>query len=194
MRNQRNVARTVITAVVGVLLVSVLCAAGDRDKNRQPRDVTLTGKVVDLHSFMTEKYESSDKAKCVRDCIRAGVPAALETQEGLVLIGEGNKGAARTIMSLALETAELKGKLYEKHGVRYIDMTSAKAAKPEPEPESEPDAEDSWTSEPRNDDGGACCLPSGRCVDIDEDGCYDMNGTFYAGSTCEDVDCEQIEP
>lgn len=194
MRSQRNVGKTVITAVVGVVLVSVLCAAGDREKNPPPRDVTLTGTVVDLHSFMTEKYESSDKAKCTRDCIRAGVPAALETQEGLVLIGEGTKGSARTIMALAFQAAELKGKLYEKHGVRYIDIKSAQAAKPKPEPESDSDRDDSWTEEEQESDTGACCLPSGRCVETDEDSCYDMEGAFYAGSACEDVDCEQSEP
>lgn len=192
MRNQRNVSKTVITAVAGVVLVSVLCAAGDRDKNPPPRDVTLTGTVVDLHSFMTERYESSDKAKCTRDCIRAGVPAALETQEGLVVIGEGTKGAARTIMELAFQTAELKGKLYEKHGLRYIDITSAKAAKPKPEPE--PDVEDPWTPEPRGEDNGACCLPNDKCIDTNEDGCYDVGGTFYAGEACEDVDCGHSEP
>ncbi|MGB2987489.1 MAG: hypothetical protein WBE26_16620 [Phycisphaerae bacterium] len=137
MRNQRNVSKKVITVVVGVVLVSVICAAGDREKNPPPRDVTLTGKIVDLHSFMTDKFESSDKAECTRDSIRAGVPAALETEEGLVLIGEGPRGAARTIAPLAFQAVELKGKLYEKHGLRYIDVTSANAVKPEAEPEDE---------------------------------------------------------
>jgi len=194
MRNKRNVGKTFIMAIGGVVLVSVLCAAGDREKNPPPREVTLMGTVVDLHSFMTGKFESSDKAKCIRDGIRAGVPAALETEDGLVLIGEGRKGVARTITPLAFQTAELKGRLYEKRGVRYIDITSAKAVEPKPQPEPEEEVENPWTPEPQSDDNGACCLPSGRCVETDEDSCYDMEGAFYAGETCENVDCGQNEP
>jgi hypothetical protein len=190
MRIERNVRKTVFTAVVGVVLVSMLCAAGDREKNIAPRDVTLTGKIVDVHSFMTEKYESTDKARCTRDCIRAGVPAALDTEDGLILIGEGAKGTARTLMPLAFQTVELKGRLYEKHGLRYIDMTSAKAATPEPEPEPDTNIEESWTLEPGTESSGACCLPSGRCVETDENACFDQDGTFYPEATCEEVECE----
>jgi hypothetical protein len=188
MNRKQRTRNTIIAGVVGVMFVSALYAAGDRDKNPPPRDVTLTGKIVDLQSFMTGKFASSDKAKCTRDSIRGGVPAALETKDGLVVIGEGTKGAARTIAPLAFQDAELKGKLYEKHGVRYIDITSAKAAKPEPEPE--PDTEEPLTPEPDEAANGACCLPNGTCVETDEDNCYDREGAFYAGSTCDDVDCK----
>lgn len=53
--------------------------------------MTLAGTVVDLHSVMMEKYESSNGAECTRDCFRTGVPAALETPMGFVLIGEGTR-------------------------------------------------------------------------------------------------------
>jgi len=143
MRNKKSIRNSVIVGAVGIMLVSVLSIAADQERNPPPRDVTMTGKIVDLHCFMTDKFESSDKVKCTRDCINAGVPAALETEDGLVLIGQGPKGVARTIAPLAFETAELKGKLYEKHGLRYIDITSAKLAKPEVELEEE----DPWDDE-----------------------------------------------
>jgi len=129
-----------------ILCTSVLMAGGDRDKVPPPRDVVLTGKIVDLHSFMTDKFESSDHAKCTQRCIQAGVPAALETEDGLIIIGEGSKGPARTITPLAFRYAELKGKLYEREGIKYIDVASAKAAK---DPESE---EEDWESEDDWDD------------------------------------------
>ena len=134
-----------------VLCTSVLMAGGDRDKVPPPRDVTLTGKIVDLQSFMTDKFESSDHAKCTQRCIQAGVPAALETEDGLIVIGEGPKGPARTIAPLAFRYAELKGKLYERQGIKYIDVASAKAAK---DPESEEDTEEDWDSEGDWDDDG----------------------------------------
>lgn len=175
-----------------VIVVAAIAAGPGQEGPKKPRDVKVTGRVVDLHSYMTGKFLSSDKAKCTRDCILAGVPAVLETEDGLVLIGEGPKGAARTLAPLAFQNAEFKGKLYEKHGLRYIDITWASPAKTEPEPE--PEIEEPSTSEQRDDDSSACCLPSGTCIETDEDNCFEMDGAFYAGSACDDVDCEQSEP
>lgn len=150
MKTQRSM---VIAAGVAaaVLFTSVLMAGGDRDKVPPPREVTLTGRIVDLQSFMTDKFESSDHAKCTQRCIQAGVPAALETEDGLIVIGEGLKGPARTIAPLAFHYAELKGKLYEYKGIKYIDITSAKATK---DAESEEDTEEDWDSDPGWDDEG----------------------------------------
>lgn len=190
MNRKPGTRNVIIASVVGVMFVSVLCIAGDRDKNPAPRDVTLTGRIVDLQSFMNGKFASADKARCTRECIRAGVPAAIETDDGLIVIGEGTKGAARTLAPFAYENAELKGKLYERHGLRYIDITSAKAARAKPAPEPEADVEEPWTPEPDEATSGACCLPDGTCVDTDEDGCGDREGSYYAGSSCDDIDCE----
>jgi len=106
-----------------------------------PRDVTLTGKIVDLHSFMTDSSDSTDNAKTTRERILAGVPAAIETDEGLVVIGEGSRSASRTLAPLASQTAELTGTLYEKHGLRYIDVVSAKAAGSKMAPEEDEEDE-----------------------------------------------------
>ncbi len=132
-----------------VLFTSVLMAGGDRDKVPPPRDVTLTGKIVDLQSFMTDKYESSDHIKCTQLCIQAGVPAALETEDGLIIIGEGPKGPTRTIAPLAFRYTELKGKLYEQKGIKYIDIESAKTVR---DPDSEEDTEEDWEDEGGSDD------------------------------------------
>ena len=152
--------RTVVIAagvMAAALFTSVLMAGGDRDKVPPPRDVTLTGKIVDLQSFMTDKFESSDHVKCTQRCIQAGVPTALETEDGLIIIGEGPKGPARTIAPLAFQYAELKGKLYERKGVKYIDIKSVKAAKdPKAEEETDTDWDDEDESEPddpEEDDG-----------------------------------------
>ncbi|UCC30062.1 MAG: hypothetical protein JSU86_17925 [Phycisphaerales bacterium] len=148
MKTQRSI---VIAAGVaaGVVFTSVLMAGGDRDKVPPPRDVTLTGKIVDLHSFMTDKFESSDHVRCTQRCIQAGVPAALATEDELIIIGEGQKGPARTIAPLAFRYAELKGKLYERKGIKYIDVASVKAAK---DPESEEDMEEDWETDRGWDD------------------------------------------
>jgi hypothetical protein len=94
---------------------------------RPPREVTMTGRVVSLHAAMTGQFASPDQAKSTADNLRAGVPAALETPTGLVVLGQGAAGAGRTLMPLAFQDVEVQGKLYEKGGVRYLDITSAKA-------------------------------------------------------------------
>jgi hypothetical protein len=88
------------------------------------KEVTMTGKLVDLHCFMAGMGASKeDPAKCAADCIKSGVPAALETPTGLVILGKGLKGAGE-FSAMALQQVEVKGKLYEKAGLKYIDVTT----------------------------------------------------------------------
>ena len=148
MKTQRSIVIAVGVAAA-VVFTSYLMAGGDRGKVPPPRDVTLTGKIVDLQSFMTGRFESSDHVRCTQRCIHAGVPAALETEDELIIIGEGMRGPARTIEPLAFRYAELKGKLYEHRGIKYIDIASVKAAK---DPETEEDIEEDWESDSGWDD------------------------------------------
>ncbi len=114
----------------GTIVASTLSgASGSKAKSYAPRDVTLIGKVVDLHSYMTGKAGSNDMARWTQMAIRSGVPAALETEDGLILIGQGEKGPTRTILPFAFKPVELRGKLYEKDGVVYIDVVSASRPK-----------------------------------------------------------------
>ena len=71
---------------------------------------------------------SADEEKCVRDCLRNGVPAALDTDDGLVVLGKGTKGPKSTILTHAFKQIEVKGKLYEKNGLKYLDIESIKDA------------------------------------------------------------------
>ena len=122
---RHKVAIVVGTVVVATVIWATALQAGpEGGKSKPPQDVTLTGRIVDLHCFMTEKFESEDRVKCTADCIRAGVPAALATEDGVVIIGKGAKGAAQAVAAFAYEEVELRGKLYERYGVRYIDIIS----------------------------------------------------------------------
>lgn len=96
----------------------------------QGKEVTLEGRIVDLQCFMSEKFASSDHAKCTADCIRAGVPAAIETNSGLVMIGMGTKSPSAQLVPFALEKAKITGKLYDRDGVRYVDMAKIEKVTP----------------------------------------------------------------
>ncbi len=104
---------------------------------RPPREVTMTGRVVSVHAFMTGQSASPDQAKITADNIRAGVPAALDTPTGLILMGQGTTGVGRTLIPLAFQEVEVHGKLYEKGGVKYIDIASVEAVAADEEEEAD---------------------------------------------------------
>lgn len=149
MVNRRTLGSALALACLVVAGASSLWAAGNRDRATRPQDVVLTGKLVDLQSHMTGKTPSGDKMKAAQESIRSGVPTALETEDGLIVIGMGERGPSRLLVPLALQTVELKGKLYEKDGVQYLDLASARAIKAETEEEPEAAEE-----EGAGDDGG----------------------------------------
>lgn len=113
------------------------------------REATLTGRLIDLHCFMTEQYPTKDHERCTADCIRNGVPAALETPTGLVILGQGMTGPAKTLLPLAFQQVEARGKLYEKSGIKYLDVASVKKAHERPRLPEEPEEPEEPEDEPR---------------------------------------------
>jgi len=107
----------------------------------QPREVTLAGTVVDLQCYMTGESAGKNPEAFSRNCIRRGVPAALETENGLIILGLA-KGNASKLVQHAMKPAEVSGTLYVKHGVKYLEVASIKKLKTldrEPAPEEELD-------------------------------------------------------
>lgn len=95
----------------------------------EPRNVTLTGRLVDLHSLMTDKYPDTDPAKTTADRLKAGVPAGLDTPAGLIVLGTGAKYSSDKLIPLAYQEVEVKGKLYYLRGARYLEFTNISKAK-----------------------------------------------------------------
>jgi len=179
-----------------VIVVAAIAAGSGGGGDKKPRDVTLTGRIVDLHSYMTGKFASSDPGRSTRACIQAGVPVVIEASDGLVVVGQGAKGPRKALAQLAYQQVELQGRLYERSGLRYIDMSDAKPVREAEEPaEEESDDSDEFDRdeedavEPELSIQGACCLPNGDCTDTDEEECSESGGDFYRGSACEEIDC-----
>ncbi|HPD32494.1 MAG TPA: hypothetical protein PLL20_21075 [Phycisphaerae bacterium] len=95
----------------------------------EPQNVTLTGRLVDVHSFMTDKYPDADRGKTTADRLKAGVPAGLDTPAGLILLGTGAKYSPDKLIPLAYQEVEVKGKRYYRRGVWYLEFTSINKAK-----------------------------------------------------------------
>ncbi|MBI1826543.1 MAG: hypothetical protein HY287_00780 [Planctomycetes bacterium] len=113
--------------VVVIAIAGSLGVAGPKKRETRGLDTTVKGKLVDVHSFMTGKTQGDDPVRAAQDSFRAGAAAAVETPEGLVILGSGDKGPSRMIIPLALQQVEAKGKLYEKGGLKYLDMSAIQA-------------------------------------------------------------------
>lgn len=149
MKHARFIGATAAIAVATTLGLSSLFAQSreqtpPQKQETKGKEVTLVGKIVDLQCYMTGEYPTKDQAECARKCIGAGVPAALETNNGLVIVGKGYRGVGREIAKHAMATVKVKGKLYEKHGVKYIDAATVTPEPGEGEPEEpeEPDPDE----------------------------------------------------
>ncbi|MHC5108740.1 MAG: hypothetical protein ACYTHJ_02535 [Planctomycetota bacterium] len=192
----KNVNKIGLYVLMGAVLVSFsVIAAGESRKRGAPRDAKLVGRIVDMHSVMTGKFESEDKMRATRRSIMNGVPAVLETDDGVVVIGEGYRGPQDTIGKLAFQRVELHGKVYERFGIRYIDIRSAKlyagpdVTEEQADDESAPASDDDEGEEEEDTEFGACCLDEGGCMDTDETQCLDSGGSFYADETCDTIEC-----
>lgn len=124
-------------------------------RSTRSQEVTLSGKVVDLQSHMTGEFVGKNPEACSRNCIRRGVPAALETESGLIVLGMA-KGNLSKLAPHAMQLVELRGTLYEKHGVKYLEVASIKKLKalelkPEPEDEPEEEAEEDPDERPEDE-------------------------------------------
>lgn len=107
--------------------------------DRPAREITLTGKVVTVQTYMMPGPGTVDATRAVADSLRASGAAALESPMGLVILGQGNTGASRLLMAHAYQQVEVHGKLFEKGGVKYLDIDTI-AAVEEEEGEPEEDA------------------------------------------------------
>ncbi|MBN1341035.1 MAG: hypothetical protein JXQ73_00040 [Phycisphaerae bacterium] len=127
--NQR---RIIIPAFAAVLLTSayaLMAAEGKKPAPPKKEAATFVGKVVDLYTFMAGSTADKGKAKSSAQLIRSGVPAGLETDKGLLVLGTGRAVSPRVIANHAGKQVELTGKLYEKSGLKYLDVTGIASEK-----------------------------------------------------------------
>jgi hypothetical protein len=125
--------------MAALVLASTLVVGGPRDRAREAREVTLKGKVVDLHSFMAGDAISDD---VVRQRIYDGAPVILDTERGPVVLGTSKGSLKERVVPSANQAAEATGRLYEKRGIRYLDLKAI-----HPQPSEAPPSHEEWEEE-----------------------------------------------
>lgn len=152
MRSIRLHGSVVVIMVTCLVGASTLVARGGRDRPPKPKEVTLTGTITDLHSYVTGE---SQPARNVQRLIRSGIPAILDTKAGPILLGGVSKQFRKELLKLVHEDVEVEGKLYEKRGLRYLDITAldlADSGEYEEEDAEERELEEPVEAEPDADE------------------------------------------
>lgn len=103
----------------------------DKDKTKQ---VSLTGTIIDLHEFMTKDEMGGAKMPAVRGGAQPDEQIfALQSNRGLVILGAANGqmpgeltrgGGAGMGVDKTKSEVEVTGKLYEKEGIKYLEVVS----------------------------------------------------------------------
>ncbi len=96
--------------------------ANRNEAKAETRESTLRGKLVDLRSWMTGEY-GNDHTKTMTDNLRSGVPAVLDTPAGPIFVGSA-RSIVDKVTPFANQDAQISGKLYDRHGLRYVDLTA----------------------------------------------------------------------
>ncbi len=116
-----------LSAIVASSVISVCGTLGLADETKsdpQGEEVAVAGKIVDLQCSLSGQYPSADKQECAKDCIASGVPAALDTAEGLIILGTRNRELQREIAQHAHKDVEVKGTMFRRGELKYLDITS----------------------------------------------------------------------
>lgn len=132
----------VAAALLVMAPLDVLAQAKGGKKSGKPgesvgRQVTMKGRVVCLHTFMVGEEVTPEKVKAIADAIRNGAPAALETSTGLIVLGQGTTNPGRFIFPHALRNVEVKGRVHDKGGLKYLDFVEVKQVQQDQNEEEE---------------------------------------------------------
>lgn len=113
-----------VPAIVVILFLAggLLHAAGEK--------VSVTGEVIDSACYIKAGAKGADHAKCAAACAKNGIPLALLTDDGKVVMIASSKDAESgnsLLMDHVAKKVTVEGSWYEKGGAKvlYIDKVSA---------------------------------------------------------------------
>jgi hypothetical protein len=121
-----NMKAIVVAALVGMLYALGLAA---EDAAAKKETVSIKGEVVDLRCYAGRGQKGTEHAACAAACIKRGVPAALLTENGeLIILVSGGGGSADGLAALADGKVGVpvtaRGQLTDKHGTKMLVVES----------------------------------------------------------------------
>lgn len=138
------VAGGMLAVAACISLTPLAATAEDRRPERkgkrtaEGKEMTFVGFVYDVHSYMAASKPSED-TRAMSDAIKGGVPAVIDSPAGAIILNQGANGSPKTFAALANQRVQVTGKFYEKNGLRYLDVASAREATRSEEADEESD-------------------------------------------------------
>ena len=108
-----------------VLLFVLLCGPA------LAAEQTITGEVLDVFCYATRDARGKDHSQCASSCIKANVPVAVLTDEGVMYfpLRADHKAANPLFESLGGEKVKVTGTVYEKNSTKFIVVNSVEKSK-----------------------------------------------------------------
>lgn len=112
---------------VGTFLLLLSLAAGPLVAAEQ----SITGEVIDVFCYATRDARGKEHSQCASSCIKANVPVAVLTDEGVMYfpLRADHKAANPLFENLGGERVKVTGMVYEKHNERFIVVNSVEKMK-----------------------------------------------------------------
>jgi len=120
---KKNIWRSAIVAVL-FLAGGLLHAAGEK--------ASVTGEVIDSACYIKSGAKGADHAKCAAGCAKNGIPLALLTDDGKVVMVESSKdgeSANALLMDHVATKVTVDGTWYEKGGLKVLFIDKVTASK-----------------------------------------------------------------
>ena len=128
-----------ISAMMMVLFVSTLTLAdqakahGEKAHQAKAHDakaVTVKGEIVDLGCYLAHAGKGADHKSCAQKCVNGGMPMGVLAADGklyLLTLNHDNADPFNQAKTLVAEMVEVSGPVYERSGMKMIDVVSVKS-------------------------------------------------------------------
>ena len=121
--------KTKTTLVIVSLLIAsagLLSAHENESVKASSVNQSIKGEVIDVTCYAGHGAMGSKHSECAKSCLSKGLPAAILSSEGKLYMTTGvdHKNASDLLAKFGGENVEVKGKLTEKNGVKFIQVES----------------------------------------------------------------------
>jgi hypothetical protein len=91
---------------------------------------TITGEVLDSFCYATRDARGKEHAQCASSCIKAGIPVAILTSDGVLYwpLRQDHKPANPLFEKLGGENVKVTGLIYEKNNTKFIVVSAVEKA------------------------------------------------------------------
>jgi hypothetical protein len=126
----------VLSLSAAVVLAVFTIAIAAEEKKAEEKPVTIAGEIIDTGCYMSHGASGEKHKACGATCVAAGMPMGLLTEKGVLYLitqPHDNKDAYNKMKGWVGDKAEVTGMVYERGGMKSIEVASAKqAAAPAP--------------------------------------------------------------